>query len=94
VHFQLCTHVAHPAVEIISPADSTSPVDKLVQRHTSGIIYHPCYETDDRAAALAGLESAGLRPICILPLTPARLFGSRPVSFDNVAGIELVKILE
>jgi methylmalonyl-CoA/ethylmalonyl-CoA epimerase len=91
---QFCTHTAHPAVEIIWPGDTTGPVDKLVQRHTSGIIYHLCYETDDLRAALAGLEADALRPICISAPTPAPLFGGRPVSFYNVVGMGLIEILE
>jgi len=94
VHLQLCTHAVQPAVEIIWPGDTTGPIDRLVQRHASGIIYHLCYETDDLAAALAGLELAGLHPTCISKPTPAPLFGGRPVSFYNVIGIGLVEILE
>jgi len=81
VHLQLCTHAQQPAVEIIWPGDSTGPVDL-------------CYETDNLAAAIAGLEAAGLSPICISPPTPAPLFGGRPVSFYNVVGLGLVEILE
>ncbi len=75
VHLQLYTHATQPAVEIIWPGDTTGPVDKLAQRHTSGIIYHLCYETDDLTAAITRLEEAGLRPICISKPTPAPLFG-------------------
>jgi hypothetical protein len=81
-------------VEIIWPGDTTGPIDKLAQRHASGIIYHLCYETDNLADALAGLTAAGLRPMCISPATPAPLFGGRPVSFYNVVGLGLVEILE
>jgi hypothetical protein len=35
-----------------------------------------------------------LRPLCISPVTPAPLFGGRPVSFYNVVGLGLVEILE
>jgi methylmalonyl-CoA/ethylmalonyl-CoA epimerase len=94
VHLQLSTHATQPSVEIIWPGDTTGPVDKLAQRHPSGIIYHLCYETEDLKAALAGLEAAGLRAICISPPTPAPLFGDRPVSFYNVVGLGLVEILE
>jgi methylmalonyl-CoA/ethylmalonyl-CoA epimerase len=94
VRLQLGTHPSHPGVEIIWPGDSTGPVDRLTQRHASGIIYHLCYETDDLQAALAGLEAAGLRPLCISPATPAPLFSGRPVSFYNVVGLGLVEILE
>ncbi|MDR3457449.1 MAG: VOC family protein [Verrucomicrobiae bacterium] len=94
VNLQLCTHATHPTVEIIWPGNPGGPVDKLVQRHQSGIIYHLCYETDNLAAALAELESAGLLPICISPPAPAPLFDGRPVSFYNVPGIGLIEILE
>lgn len=94
VHLQLCIHPQSPAVEIIWPGEAGGPVDKLVQRHASGIIYHLCYKTDDLAAALAGLQQAGLNPICISPPKPAPLFGGRPVSFYNVIGIGLIEILE
>jgi len=94
VQLQLCTHASHPAVEIIWPADAVGPVNKLTQRHTSGVIYHLCYETDDLVTALSGLEAAGLRAICISPPKPAPLFGGRPVSFYNVVGMGLIEILE
>jgi hypothetical protein len=32
--------------------------------------------------------------MCISPATPALLFGGRPVSFDNLAGIGLIEIPE
>lgn len=92
VHLQLCTHESHPAVEIIWPGNAGGPIDKLAQRHASGIVYHVCYETDHLDAALAQL--AKLRMVCISPPTPAPLFGGRPVSFYNVVGIGLVEILE
>jgi catechol 2,3-dioxygenase-like lactoylglutathione lyase family enzyme len=94
VHLQLCTHAEHPAVEIVWPGDTTGPIDKLARRHTSGITYHLCYETDNLPAAIAGLEAAGLTPICISPATPAPLFDGRPVSFYNVVGMGLIEILE
>jgi len=94
VQLQLCAHATQPAVEIIWPGDTKGPIEKLTERHAAGIIYHLCYETDDLAAALAGLKAAGLRAVCISPPTPAPLFGGRPVSFYNVVGIGLVEILE
>jgi hypothetical protein len=69
-------------------------VSSLTERHTSGIIYHVCYETDDLTAALAALENAGLRAFCVSPPMPAPLFGGRPVSFYNVTGMGLIEILE
>lgn len=94
VHLQLCTHETHPAVEIIWPGGAGGPVDKLAQRHASGIVYHLCYETDNLDAALARFTEAQLRVVCISPPTPALLFGGRPVSFYNVVGIGLIEILQ
>lgn len=94
VNLQLCTHATQPAVEIIWPGGDNGPVDKLVKRNQSGIVYHLCYETDNLTAALAGLEAAGLLAICISPPAPALLFDGRPVSFYNVPGIGLIEILE
>ena len=93
VHLQLCVHETHPAVEIIWPGNAGGPIDKLAQRHASGIIYHVCYETDDLDAALARFNEEKLRVVCISPPTPAPLFGGRPVSFYNVVGIGLIEIL-
>jgi len=94
VHLQLCTHPGHPPVELVWPGSASGPVDKLAQRHVSGIIYHLCYQTSNLAAALAGFEQAGLNVICISPPQPAPLFGGRPVSFYNVVGMGLIEILE
>jgi catechol 2,3-dioxygenase-like lactoylglutathione lyase family enzyme len=94
VHLQLCTHETHPAVEIIWPGNAGGPIDKLAQRHASGIIYHVCYETDDLDTALARFAEEKLRVVCISPPTPAPLFGGRPVSFYNVVGIGLIEILQ
>jgi hypothetical protein len=94
VHLQLCTHASHPAVEIIWPGPTTGPVAKLTERHTSGIIYHLCYEANNLGAALAELKLADLNAICISAPAPAPLFGGRCVSFYNIVGIGLVEILE
>jgi hypothetical protein len=94
VHLKMCLHETEPDVEIIWPGDTPGPLDGMMQRHSSGIIYHICYVTDNLAAALAGLEKAGLRVVCVSPQKPAPLFGGRPVSFYNVVGIGLIEILE
>lgn len=94
VHLQLCTHKTQPAVEVIWPGDTRGPIDKLLNSRPAGVIYHLCYETDDLLSALSGLEAAGLHSVCILPPTPALLFGGRNVSFYNVVGIGLIEIVE
>jgi catechol 2,3-dioxygenase-like lactoylglutathione lyase family enzyme len=94
VHLQLCSHQVHPAIEIIWPGDAKGPVEKLIDLHGGGIIYHVCYETDQLAAALAQLAEAKLRFVCISPPSPAPLFGGRRVSYYNFIGIGLIEILE
>jgi len=94
VHLILCECDQQPAVEIIYPGNGPGPVDAMVRRHASGIIYHAGYETRNLAATLAHLESAGLRAICVASPQPAPLFGGRPVSFYQVAGMGLIEILE
>jgi methylmalonyl-CoA/ethylmalonyl-CoA epimerase len=94
VHLTMCTHKTEPAVEIICPGDTKGPIDNLVQRHPAGIIYHPCYQTDDLTAALASMEQAGNTALCVSPRKPAPLFGGLHVSFYNVPGIGLIEIVE
>jgi hypothetical protein len=94
VHLAMCIHETEPAVEIIWPGETESPVLGLTERHPAGVIYHICYTTDDLGSTLAGLEKGGLRVICVSPPRPAPLFGGRKVSFYTVRGIGLVEILE
>ena len=90
----MCSHPTEPALEIIWPGAGKGPIDALVQRHASGIVYHVCYETDDLPAALAGLAGAGIHVVCVSPRKPALLFAGRNVSFYNVVGMGLIEIVE
>jgi catechol 2,3-dioxygenase-like lactoylglutathione lyase family enzyme len=94
VRLALCDHDDQPAVEIISPGKGSGPIDALVERQATGIIYHVCYETRNLAGALAALEHDGLKAVCVSTRRPAPLFMSRLVSFYNVIGIGLIEILE
>jgi hypothetical protein len=94
VHLAMCSHISEPALELIWPGTSAGPIDKLVQRHASGIIYHTCYQTENLEAALSGLEAQGISAVCVSPRKPALLFSGRKVSFYNVVGMGLIEILE
>ena len=94
VHLIMGEHDHQPAVEIIYPGDGPGPVDQLVQRHESGIIYHPCYETADLARTLAQFSEAGIRADCVSAPKPAPLFHGRQVSFYRVKGMGLIELLE
>lgn len=94
VHLAMCDHKSEPALELIWPGNLKGPIDALVQRHASGIIYHTCYVTENLAAALGVFEANGVTPICVSPPKPALLFNRNSVSFYNIPGIGLVEILE
>jgi len=95
VNLMLCTHPAMPDVEIICPAsEGKSPVDRLVQRHANGIVYHMCYTAPDLKASLDAMKQVGLNPFCVAPPKPAVLFGGEKVSFYLIDGMGLVEILE
>lgn len=90
----MCMHFHEPAVEILYPGKDPGPIDVLVNRHASGIIYHSCYETSTLKNSLAALEQLGLRVDCIVEPSPAPLFSGRNVSFYRIKGIGLIEILE
>jgi methylmalonyl-CoA/ethylmalonyl-CoA epimerase len=94
VHLLLCSRPDHPAVEIIYPGNGPGPVDALIERHTSGVIYHLCYETPDLVQTLEQFEKAGIRADCVSSPKPALLFHGRKVSFYRVKGMGLIEILE
>ena len=91
----MCPHDgAMPDVEIIYPAKGKSPVDTLVNLRPDGLVYHICYVTADLAASLKWMELNGVRAVCVVPPTPAVLFGGRRVSFYNIVGMGLCEIIE
>jgi hypothetical protein len=95
INLIMCRHNgAMPDVEIVYPAATKSPVDALVNLRPDGVVYHLCYVTADVAASLRRMEQTGLRAICVLPPTPAVLFGGRRVSFYNIVGMGLCEIIE
>jgi hypothetical protein len=64
-----------PGVEVIWPADGSSPIDRLV-KPGQGIISHLCYTSDQPERCIAAMEEAGLNVILIGELKPAVLFGT------------------
>jgi methylmalonyl-CoA/ethylmalonyl-CoA epimerase len=95
VRLCMCAHPDMPHVEIICPADAgKSPVDRLVARHDAGIVYHVCYRSENLAASLAAMETAGVRLVCVSSPKPAVLFGGERVSFYMIDGMGLIEILE
>jgi hypothetical protein len=93
VRLRLCTHDSLPTVEIVMPGDGDGPTKGLLARN-EGLLYHTCYEVDDREAALEAFEEAGLRAFEVLAPTPAILFGNRLVSFHTIRGFGLIELLD
>jgi methylmalonyl-CoA/ethylmalonyl-CoA epimerase len=94
VLLQMAESPGGPTVEIISPGEGPGPIDRLITRHSDGLIYHVCYVTEDLNATLTTIKAAGLRAICVSEPTPAVLFGGRPVSFYTVQGLGLIEVIE
>jgi catechol 2,3-dioxygenase-like lactoylglutathione lyase family enzyme len=94
VHLMMATHPSQPQVEVIYAGREGGPIDKLVQQHPSGIVYHLCYSTKDLAQSLAQMKTAGLQVICFSKPKPAPLFQGQHVSFYHVTGMGLIEILE
>jgi methylmalonyl-CoA/ethylmalonyl-CoA epimerase len=94
VNLILCEHPTHPAVEIIFSGVGKGPVDNLVQRHASGIIYHLCYETEFLDRALVRFQEAGIEVLCLSAPRPSVLFDGHKVSFYKILGVGMIEILE
>jgi hypothetical protein len=95
VRLVMCDHDTMPSVEVIAPgSDGKTPVDRLIAKHSGGIVYHLCYTTHDLAACLSAMEREGLHATCVAPPTPAVLFGGALVSFYLLDGLGLIEITE
>ncbi len=91
----MCRHQGSmPDVEIIYPATGKSPVDSYLNLRPDGVVYHVCYVTRDLSASLQWLEQNSMRVVCLVPPTPAVLFGGYRVSFYNIVGMGVCEIIE
>ncbi|MCB9664486.1 MAG: VOC family protein [Alphaproteobacteria bacterium] len=93
VRVRMCTHATLPDVEIVQPGERPGPLDRWL-KHNDEIVYHLCYETSDREAALAALDAVGLRVFELVAPVPAVLFGGRRISFHRVYGFGVVELLD
>ena len=85
-------HPVMPDIEVIWPADATSPIDNLIKGGKS-LVYHLCFAAQDAQRALADLQAAGHQVVELVPPKPAILFGGLPVSFHNVLGFGMIEII-
>jgi catechol 2,3-dioxygenase-like lactoylglutathione lyase family enzyme len=93
VDLALATHPAMPTVEIVAPLAEGGQLASLLSKDAE-MVYHVCFETRDRASALAAMAKAGSRILPVSPATPAVLFGGRQVSFHRVSGFGLIELLD
>jgi catechol 2,3-dioxygenase-like lactoylglutathione lyase family enzyme len=94
VHLALCVHPTMPAVEIICPGHGQGPIDRYLQQHKQGLVYHMAFAAADLNAAIAALKAdPELRAIFWAQPQEAVLFQGRKVVFCVVAGLGLIELV-
>ncbi len=93
VNLIFCPAPAMPAVEIIFPTETPGPLTPLLKSKAT-LIYHICYEAQNREQSLRALEADRHHVSELSPPQPAVLFGGRVVSFYVVAGFGVIELLE
>ena len=95
VNLVMCKHGNMPYVELIWPAPGQNPLDRLIDKHRDGLVYHMCYSTDNLDASLDALESdEDMRLHCVSEPKKAILFGGKEVSFYVIADVGLIEIID
>jgi len=74
-------NLSNTKIELITPLDEDSPIQKFLENHPQGGIHHLCYEVPDIAAAQKQLQDAGLQVIG--DGTPKPGYQGNPVLFFN-----------
>jgi methylmalonyl-CoA/ethylmalonyl-CoA epimerase len=74
-------NLSNTKIELITPLDEDSPIQKFLKTHPQGGIHHLCYEVSDITAAQKQLQTAGLQVIG--DGTPKLGYQGRPVLFFN-----------
>jgi hypothetical protein len=93
VRLAMCRHPQMPDVEVVSPSDAASPIDRVLRRN-GPLFYHVCYVTPEIDAALTAIEREGFNLIMVSEPKPAILFGGREVAFCSVDGFGLIELLQ
>ena len=94
VNLALCEHPAMPAVEIICPGPGKSPIDRYLQQHKEGLVYHMCFAARDLEASVAALRAdRNIQAIFWAEPQEAVLFDGRKVVFCIVNGMGLIELL-
>lgn len=81
----------HPLLELVAPADETSPVNAILQK-TGTSLYHSCYEVADLDERIAAFRKE--RFLLVVKPVPAIAFENRRVCFLYHPQIGLIELLE
>jgi methylmalonyl-CoA/ethylmalonyl-CoA epimerase len=79
-----------PRIELIEPAEATSPVSGLLKRGTK--FYHLAYEVDGFEQSVEGFKDKGFHPVG--PAAPAAAFGMRRIVFLMSRTGVLIELIE
>ena len=91
VHISFLIKQGQPCVELISPHDETSPVNKNLQKN--GVSpYHICYETENLEEAVAELKKQ--RFLVVSKPSRAVALGGRRVCFLFSKAAGLIELVE
>lgn len=90
VSFIYPSHAGDPSIELVEPADPSSPVQKFLDR--SGGLHHLCYEVDNIDEAVLGASARGL--VMIHRPRPAVAFGGRRIAWFHTREKLLIEYLE
>ena len=93
VNLIMCSGNEMPDVELIFPADTKGPLDKMLTDRNE-MIYHICYSTSSIKEAVEQMREAGIRLMLMSPPKPAILFDNHLVSFYQAVGFGLIEFLE
>lgn len=94
VHVCFCEHPSMPSIEIICPGDGKSPIDRYLQEHKEGLVYHMCFSARDLSASISELKTDP-QVMAIFWAEPkeALLFGGRKIAFGVINGVGLIELL-
>jgi methylmalonyl-CoA/ethylmalonyl-CoA epimerase len=94
VQLCLCDHTAMPSVEIICPADGNGPLDRYLQQHKDGLVYHMAFAAKDLPASIAALKAdEDMQAIFWNEPQQAILFGGRSIVFCIIRGMGLIELV-
>jgi methylmalonyl-CoA/ethylmalonyl-CoA epimerase len=88
-----CDHEHMPAVELVSPTDTSGPLDNMLANQPE-LFYHICYSAEDIDSSVTAIRESGVRVLPVSPPKPAILFDGRRVGFYQIKGFGLIEIVE